>query len=170
MSSLQWNFQISQLNALQFSNKIPKTITYHAGVFRHHVHHSARNFDSSFNKTYIAQGDHFMFNWRLDWTFIILHISGLYSHGCFWSRHCLLMFYASYACPRPHPSYITGVIMDIRHIFFQLSNDRMWLILSEIVECFSYCELKFYINEFCVISVDGMRIFLDYYQISALRP
>ena len=24
-------------------NKIPKTITYHVGVFRHHVHHSARN-------------------------------------------------------------------------------------------------------------------------------
>ena len=44
-------------------------------------------------------------------------------------------FYAQYACPKPRRSYtcITGVIMDIGHTFFQLSNDRMWLILSEVV-------------------------------------
>ena len=132
------------------------------GVFRHHVHHSARNFDSSFSKSYIVQGDHFMFNWltvRLNFCYIA-HLRSSFAWLFLIKTLFANVFYASYACRRPRPSYITGVIMDIRHTFLQLSNDRMSLILSEIVGCFSYCELKFYISEFCAISVDGMHICL----------
>ena len=71
-----------------------------------------------------------------------------------------LCLYSSYACPRSRPSYITGVIMDIRHVFLRLCNATMWLILSQIVGCLSYCEQKYYISEFCSLSVNGMRNFL----------
>ena len=54
--------------------KSTKTITYHGDLFRHHIHHNARNFDSSFSKSYIVQCDHFMFNWLLDWTSVVLHV------------------------------------------------------------------------------------------------
>ena len=36
--------------------------------FRHYVHHNARNFNSSFSKSYLVHGDHFMFNWQLKCT------------------------------------------------------------------------------------------------------
>ena len=44
--------------------------TYNSGVFRHYVHHNARNFNSSFSKSYFVHGDHFMaiFNWQLKCT------------------------------------------------------------------------------------------------------
>ena len=48
---------------------IHKINIYHSGVFRHYVHHNARNFNSfSRHKSYLVHDDHFMFNWQLKCT------------------------------------------------------------------------------------------------------
>ena len=48
--------------------EIHKINMYHSDIFRHYVHHNARNFNSSFSKSYLVHGDHFMINWQLKCT------------------------------------------------------------------------------------------------------
>ena len=46
-----------------------KSIHIIRAFFRHYVHHKARNFNSSFSKSYLVHRDHFVFNWQLKCTY-----------------------------------------------------------------------------------------------------
>ena len=104
-------------------------LTYIIRAF--YVHHNARKFNSSISKSNLVHCDHFMFDCQLKCTSDVSN----YTTKVFFmtisdqDTVCLCL-YSSYACPRSRASYITGVIMDIRHIFLRLCNATMWLILS----------------------------------------
>ena len=79
----------------------------------------APKFNSSFSKSYLVQGDHFLFNCELKCTSDVLnYMSQVFLHGCFWSRHRFLMFVCHRIHVRDHARHYGRYILLLKLSFY----------------------------------------------------
>ena len=93
----------------------------------------------------IVQGDHFIFNWQLDYTSDLLNCPSrvFFLAWLFLFKTLIANVFMHRIHVRDHDRHILRALSWISGTHFSNSNATMWPTFSEIVGCFSYCEIKF---------------------------